>query len=69
MIFWHALIAPSSVSSEVPAKSEGLSFKEGVTPQTPLSSPTEFHRVSPQLLKSGPNQAKLFLFVPTCAYH
>lgn len=69
MIFWHALIAPSSVSNEVPAKSEGLSVEEGVTPQTLLSSPTELHRVYPQLPKSGPNQAKLFLFVPTCVYH
>lgn len=43
MIFHHALVAPCSISNEVPVKSEGLSFEEGVAPQNQLLSSVEFH--------------------------
>lgn len=46
MIFYHALVAPFSVSNEVPVESEGLSFEEGVTAHSPLFSAVGFHCIS-----------------------
>lgn len=46
VIFYHALVAPYSISNEVPVESEGLSFGEGVTPHSPPSSAVGFHCIS-----------------------
>lgn len=45
VIFYHALVAPYSITNEVPVELEGLSFEEGVK-HSPLFSAVGFHCIS-----------------------